>query len=285
MNARSPGTTAARRPECPSRRGFTLTEMLVTITVIALLAGLALAGLHSARETARIAKTKSTVMKLHNIVMEMYGSYQTRRLPISTTGLSPKQAAEARLKAIRDIMRMEMPERWSDVDTGPLFVSTRPALSNAYVRYKLERSPSGDVSSAECLYMLVTLSDAESREDFSESEVGDTDNDGAPEFVDAWGHPIYFFRWAPGFLPSNGADTDLQTGDVDTDHDPLDTMRVDSLAYRLVPLIYSAGPDGASGLDAASSYTWNNDTYSQTFGRPTEGTHYDNIHNHRLEVR
>ena len=34
-----------------------------------------------------------------------------------------------------------------------------------------------------------------SRDDFSDREVKDTDGDGLPEFVDAWGQPLQFFRW------------------------------------------------------------------------------------------
>ena len=33
------------------------------------------------------------------------------------------------------------------------------------------------------------------RDDFTDREVQDTDNDGLPEFVDAWGQPLQFFRW------------------------------------------------------------------------------------------
>jgi len=33
------------------------------------------------------------------------------------------------------------------------------------------------------------------RDDFSDREVQDTDGDGLPEFVDAWGQPLQFFRW------------------------------------------------------------------------------------------
>ena len=34
-----------------------------------------------------------------------------------------------------------------------------------------------------------------SRDDFNDREVKDTDGDGLPEFVDAWGQPLQFFRW------------------------------------------------------------------------------------------
>ena len=33
------------------------------------------------------------------------------------------------------------------------------------------------------------------RDDFTDKEVHDTDGDGLPEFVDAWGQPLQFFRW------------------------------------------------------------------------------------------
>ncbi len=33
------------------------------------------------------------------------------------------------------------------------------------------------------------------RDDFTDREVQDTDQDGLPEFVDAWGQPLQFFRW------------------------------------------------------------------------------------------
>ncbi len=32
-------------------------------------------------------------------------------------------------------------------------------------------------------------------DDFTDKEVQDTDGDGLPEFVDAWGNPLQFFRW------------------------------------------------------------------------------------------
>lgn len=34
-----------------------------------------------------------------------------------------------------------------------------------------------------------------SRDDFTNTQVGDTDGDGLPEFLDAWGEPLQFYRW------------------------------------------------------------------------------------------
>jgi hypothetical protein len=53
---------------------------------------------------------------------------------------------------------------------------------------------------AEMLYAILVegvgpLGSIFNRDDFTEREVQDTDGDGLPEFVDAWGQPLQFFRW------------------------------------------------------------------------------------------
>jgi len=167
-------------------------------------------------------------------------------------------------------MRMELPDRWSDVtfkriedglpgsgtfaDQTPNGVR-RTALSRAYLRKY--QTLTGDAErikrwqGAECLYMIVTLatSDGDTLKLFRDSDVGDVDGDGAPEFLDAWGEPILFLHAAPGFSSvsqlQNGV-LGLEESDVrhtPQDHDPLDIYRQAKQAIRTVPLIYSAGPD------------------------------------------
>ena len=53
---------------------------------------------------------------------------------------------------------------------------------------------------AEMLYALLVegsgpLGSVFSPDEFTTKEVQDTDGDGLPEFVDAWGQPLQFFRW------------------------------------------------------------------------------------------
>ena len=53
---------------------------------------------------------------------------------------------------------------------------------------------------SEMLYAILVegrgaLGSVFSRDDFTDKEVQDTDNDGLPEFVDAWGQPLQFYRW------------------------------------------------------------------------------------------
>ena len=100
--------------------GFTLVELLVTITVIGILAAIALGALNAAGNSAREAKTRALIAKLDHVIQMRYNSYLTRRVPIRTTGMKPDAAARARLAALRDLIRMEMPERWNDFLNEPV---------------------------------------------------------------------------------------------------------------------------------------------------------------------
>lgn len=322
-------------PGIPGRRGFTLVELLVTIVILGILAGMVSGAVIVARQSARVAATKATIAKLHNILMARYESYRTRRVPIDTSGMTPHQAAQARLLALRDLMRMEMPDRWTDlwdftnnVPRGPLYVPGAPTLYQAYVNRCSTVSggnyvflPSDNHYPAKCLYLIVMLGGgSDARRQFHAAEIA-TDEDGFSMFIDGWGRPIYFLRGAPGFndsdlqwnidptSPATRA-ASMQEAALD-DHDPFDTRRVDAAAWRLAPLIYSAGLDGEYGLwlkqydedrSAAKTYYWANTTYSiitdtktnqpVLMGQPVpldavntlSTTHFDNIHNHRLEM-
>jgi prepilin-type N-terminal cleavage/methylation domain-containing protein len=306
-------------------RGFTLIELLVVMFIITILASLILGVAALAAQTARENNSRHTVERLHTLLTEFYGTFKTRRInlrqddPITgTKGIEtqikaafsndgPKvgQAkAEARLYALRELMLMEVPDRWSDVALAqvtnvnnvgdPLYLDApaiqyaatktlhRTDLANVYLRrYQALwgrtnsitglQNTAADIKanqSAECLYMVITLAcgEGEARAQFGEHSIGDTDGDGAPEFLDGWGHPISFLRWAPGFesqieLSSNDLDATPTVAEVNTkiakDHDPFDVFRVDAKAYRLVPLIYSGGRDESTGIyDAPDFATW-----------------------------
>ena len=114
---------------------------------------------------------------------------------------------------------------------------------------------------AECLYLVITLAtaDGEARSLFGESSIGDVNGDGAPEFLDGWGRPISFLRWAPGV--ESDAQLNANTfGSVSNpnraiwkvaaagDHDPFDMYRRESTAFRTMPLIFSGGPDEIYGI-------------------------------------
>jgi len=266
-----------------SRRGFTLVEMLVTVTVIGIIVAMALGALMNAQETAREQRTRSLISKLHTQIMFRWESYQTRRIPMKPIDLSsetPAAYAAKRLQAQRELMRLELPERWSDV-TDPANpgdpvrltpnLTEYPALAESYLRrYNSNMvngtpfQPTVEFEDAECLYMIITMGhdDAMSGTRLSASDVADTDQDGMPEFVDGWRRPIRFLRWAPGFLAGppypwqssptapppgmNGnedvAITDLQTGNWQDDHDPFDPLKLDSPGSAVLPAALSNDP-------------------------------------------
>jgi prepilin-type N-terminal cleavage/methylation domain-containing protein len=361
-----------------TRAGVTLIELLVVILIISILAALVLGVAAVAGETARQAQTKHMVERLHTLLTEFYGTFKTRRVRLNpaveakingdttkTAAQKRQLLAEARLYALREIMLMEIPDRWSDVllapvptpaggavPMAPIYVvatgsttSTgqtgfglygRTPLAAAYLRRYQQIAANAvtadqvtaltDNQGAECLYMIITMAcgDGEARSQFKEADIGDTDGDGAPEFLDGWGHPINFLRWAPGFdsqiqLNANN----LQTTDntlptywttaAAKDHDPFDVYREDPLAFRLVPLIYSGGRDETFGIRLVKPYVaWQGVTNTKSLPNPlpklipynlvndpdavppdttflgtmnADGTATDNIHNHLLGLR
>jgi prepilin-type N-terminal cleavage/methylation domain-containing protein len=305
-----------------SRFGVTLIELLIAIAIIATLSALFLGASRAAMESSRASRTKTTILKLHTLLMEQWASYETRRVDLDPAvvsqvnaafGSNPQQLgnamADIRVLALRELMKFEMPDRWSDIDLSRPSYATKPTGSRDQAAILLESVPTiarayyrrydkayqqavlngkeSDVyknQRAECLYMVIMLmtGDGEARTMFAAQDIGDVDDDGLPEFLDGWGRPIEYFRWAPGFISKSS----LMSGDTDSDHDPFDPFRrsvvptvpgnfvqwpqyedypgpvanyVQSLrganipaggqvGFRLVPLIFSGGPDGLTDL-------------------------------------
>lgn len=298
---------------------------MVTITIIGILTGAVMGALQMSRRSANESKTKSIIVKLNNVMMQRYESYMTRRVNIpAPAGLTaaqlaawnrPLNAARRRLDAIRDLMRMEMPDSQADVVTPPTSMTypycptpisiPEPGLHRLY--RAPANLPTANFDSAQCLFMAVSMGSPEAMEQFNQSEIGTvtgTDAAGNPVtrrvFIDGWGTPIAWLRWAPGFVRPN---SDIQTGNPGIDFDPFDPRRVDvdaagqPRAFHLIPLICSAGANrrfGITDLDATTRGTILNSSNlfaaPATLGAPVTtgpnvGTHYDNITNHHIEQR
>ncbi len=225
-----------------SRPAFTLVELLVTITIITMLAGLTLGGLRMARTAAREIKTRSTVAKLDEIIMRMYAGYEHRRVPIDTSGMTRAQAIETRYYALRDIIRMEMPDSFAEIDEGPQVDGIgQPALHAAY---QAAQRGSPDHESARCLYLIVSTAHPRELQHFNPNEIDV--HGGVPVFVDGWGNPICFQRWPAGFDESDIQSPNAEAGSEEFIRDPFDPHGV-SNEPRLLPLIYSWGSGGEEG--------------------------------------
>jgi prepilin-type N-terminal cleavage/methylation domain-containing protein len=114
------------------RNAFTLVELLFVIVVIGLLAGMTSIAVSGVTNTANIARTKGIVAFLNDVVMTKYESYKTRPLPVIVPPSLSGEAARVRLLMIRDLMRMEMPDRKVDVTSEPMLVTAavKPVIFN-----------------------------------------------------------------------------------------------------------------------------------------------------------
>ncbi len=285
----------------PKRKGFTLVELLIVITIIAILAAMTLFSLHSMTEFGKESSTRSRITKIDRLLIGWHWElYRTRPMPIKVPpGTQPKQANQMRLRAVREMMRLEMPDRISEVKTPPLFL----AYSTSQERYRRRALPgwSTKYQGAECLYMIIASiqeGDRNGLDFFNSNEIGDKDGDGMFEFVDGWGNPIEFIRWPAGF------ESVIQDRDRNNSPDPFDPLKADTrwgnttvqnALFSLHPLIVSAGPDkeyGVYGITTVPTIPGNNnDPYvnygsrSSQLGYSMNGDAPDNIHNHSLTGR
>jgi len=340
-------------------RGFTLVEMVVVTMIISVLASMILFAMSTAQEKARREKTKAMITTLDRLIMERWNQFHTRRVvPVATSSgydvasamnqmrdpaVSRQVKQRLRLDGLRLAMRVEFPDRWSDLGL-PQGTGTEPPThfqSGVYRAYQLHFNQyweplkdkhSGDATAAannlrefqgaECLYMIINyaVGDGSMSGLFKESDIGDLDQDGYPEILDAWGTPIAFIRWPAGFRQgAPGAPTgfvsDRQPGDFKTDPDPFDPDQIDNQSqnanrgFRLVPLVYSAGADRRFDIFKANDQTVALDPYVQVssggitgqIGTPIDANNndendlngnatgngveewHDNLHNHLIE--
>lgn len=317
---------AARR----TSRAFTLVELLIVLAIIAILASLVLGALYASQEKAKAEQTRRTIAKLDSIIRARWDTYRTRRVNIAPRDKNEnfRTYARTQLLARWALQRGDLPDRYSDIfNPNPSTLADAYKEAIQYFRdlYNVQNDP--DVSlndyleliddenqSAECLYLIVTVGlNPGDLVQFSESEVGDTDGDGMPEFLDGYGQPINFLRWAAGF------ESELQPRNPETSPDPLDPLGVgrklngqsaivtptggggdDDYGFKLYPLIYSVGPDGegaimllgmVSGDNPYNFYLYDGDGKDYQLGSPMpdgpnlEGGWFDNTFNHYLGGR
>ncbi len=274
-----------------TRGGHTLLETLIAVVVVMIMAATATAMYGHAMQQARAAHTQMQITKIERVVNERWENYETRRVPVSASHRLYRQVE--RINALRELMRLELPDRKSDVIDDPVTPGLRrPAASQFFLR-QVPANPddwSTTYQGAECLYLILLVQRGNGLAHIKADTIGDKDGDGMKEIHDAWGNPIEFLRWAPGFRSPR------QTCNTVTDPDPLDPFHVYIETYALYPLIYSAGPDGAYHLVA--DIGGGQVRYSKTFppnnpylaigsfsmGKPIRGMqgHVDNLDNHGL---
>jgi prepilin-type N-terminal cleavage/methylation domain-containing protein len=270
----------------PTRRpAFTLVELLVSLLIVSVLASLSLAAILTAGNSAKRSTTETTIRKINEVVLGQYETYLSERVnrlvgSQAGGGLDATTTAKVVLIARRRLMALEMPERLTDIlchsfaNTADRVVlpnittlALRTPLSNRYKALFSRYTPqqfqtlvaTDQNDTAECLFVNVMLSgygDPDIIMHFRDNEMGDTNKNGLREFVDAWGNPIQFLRWAPGFTsafqpaPYSSRPSDpFDESYVDTDvFQPDGASGLTRIATRLMPLVISPGGDGQLGI-------------------------------------
>ncbi|PHS03163.1 MAG: hypothetical protein COA78_18885 [Blastopirellula sp.] len=291
------------RKHVPSRAAFTLVELLAVIVIIGILSSIMLTALASAAETAREARTRSQILRIHELLSTRWESYRTRRVeaadPVKFTTVRGRMGN--RVDKIRELMRMEVPSTRDDLFDDKKVLSATPALHRRYKRMIVKFTggvgPNLDAQwndvvnndkwtkyndSAECLYLILASiqdGDANGLEFLRDNEIGDLDGDGVPEVLDGWGRPLYFARWPVGYTEASSVLNDEYAPD------PFDPLGVrNGLAktgdkynhFAIFPLIMSAGGDQQinrvfdfeNGTDYANTSPARNNPY-------IEGNHPD----------
>jgi hypothetical protein len=209
------------------------------MVIVTMLSSMALVAMWSAQEEARIQRTRAQIAKIHEILLDNFEAYPSRPVRLAAN-LPPGERRRERLLVLRDMMRMEFPDRQSDLLTDPLF----PALPKPPLRRALERRLASlggtwtrQHEQAECLYLILSCLRFEDRDAlsyFRDSEIGNVDGDAVPEILDAWGNPIAFLRWAPGFSEHPGPNGAWGVNGVDDDGDGI-TDNYTEAGWRSIP--------------------------------------------------
>lgn len=116
------------------RSAVTLIELLVVVGLIGFMAGMVMFALRGAQDDARVARTRGTITKLNEVILQQWEEYRYRAVDMrmesiqsvpatNVTRVPPRVQAHLRTLALRDTMRMEMPDRVSDLLFAPTHYS------------------------------------------------------------------------------------------------------------------------------------------------------------------
>ncbi|WLD10542.1 type II secretion system protein [Planctellipticum variicoloris] len=218
-------TRAARSSKRP---GFTLLELLVVIGLILFMMTVLVMTIGNAIGSAKENATRATLLKIDGLLQQRIDAFYTNLEQAAKRGEIAADA-EGRTRIGKSFASYLSNNALIDLPSN-----LRPMLVRKY-RFRLAFPQTGDSSgtleadspglvlpgkafagnlpdkyeSSEYLYYMLVQSDffgvpPVDDGEFSSTEVGDLDNDGRPEFLDAWGNPLRFYRWSTRIIRPRG---------------------------------------------------------------------------------
>lgn len=178
--------------KCQSTAGFSLIELMVAISIMAILAGIIGGALFRMSTVAKVRATQTTLLKVDAVLKQRQKAVaRTSVAQSSSTALA--NMTSDNIRAYKEEFR-----RWF-----PQLPGEAPQLDPA--KYNLP----GEILYATISKGATIGSDEVQGAEFNASELGDADNDGLPEIIDAWGNPIQFYRWPTRLIRPEGGLTEV----------------------------------------------------------------------------
>jgi prepilin-type N-terminal cleavage/methylation domain-containing protein len=295
--------TRFRKPAA-TRRGFTLVELLVVLTIILVLVALSASVYYRAAAAQQVSTTK-VILKTVAAQMDTQWKNVTdqarqesipaayRTTIFTLAGGDPKRAQVIWIKARQ---KQAFPQTFDEVfnSTGPL-----PGLDTYRAKLTARGVPAGNnppapYESAVLLLMALERNvggaglDTSALEQYTANFAlpsGQT----IPGLRDAWNQPLVFCRWPTGMPevsgPRPGTDQDpadpegllrfpswlantTQVGNFQTQLHSLPTQQTQS--YHLIPVLVSSGPDKMLGQNPQTLAYTGNQSYDNLYSPPLE---------------
>ncbi len=226
-----------RQSKIENRRGFTLVELLLVISIIALLVGLTASVVTKAYYAIKRANSERTVQRVHERILKRHQQLVKEAIAaeplfdafLLSGGTADRDRRRAKVIQLKLLQKWNFPmnykEMWANVTITRDPNTNRDVItghSTAVALYKtlLQRIQPGRVDSsgtpisnpsyglpaaldpytenAACLALI--YEHLGSVGELTSSELQDTDGDGVNEICDAFGNPLRFYRWPTDFV-------------------------------------------------------------------------------------
>lgn len=190
------------------RSAFTIVELLVVISIIAVLFTLTVKVVGAFVNNARESATQATLHKIRGALRERHEAHS--RL-MARKGFLSSQSESLLAKFVPGTTGRHWNPIARKLMQRNLFPQSYQEVLDADRMLGMQRYPNisaaPSASGSEILYAFLiqnaVMGDLPAEMDsFSPQEVRDTDGNGLLEFVDGWGRPLRYYRWPTRFIQS-----------------------------------------------------------------------------------